>query len=185
MNGSVEGTAPERVALSEMGRAATLSLLLMWGTWGCAPAGGDAPAEDAPAAGVAARSPSSQERRPPRGSAWVIFGGDTVVAEVARTPEERADGLMYREDVPDGTGMIFVFESLDIRSFWMQNTYVALDIAYMDASYRIVDIKQMEPMTTETHPSAAPAMFALEVRRGWFAEKGVEVGHVPKVVFGL
>ncbi|NIP80218.1 MAG: DUF192 domain-containing protein, partial [Gemmatimonadetes bacterium] len=47
---------------------------------------------------------------PPPGHAWVIFGADTVLAEVAATAEERAEGLMYRDDVPDGTGMLFVFQ---------------------------------------------------------------------------
>src|SRR5688500_13108083 len=70
-------------------------------------------------------------RQPPAGHAWIIFGADTVVAEVASTSDERAEGLMYREDVPDGTGMLFVFPDVAVRSFWMANTYVALDIAFM------------------------------------------------------
>ena len=126
-----------------------------------------------------------QERRPHPGTAWVIFGSDTVVAEVARTPDERATGLMYREEIPDGTGMLFVFQDSQVRSFWMQNTYVPLDIAFMDPSFRVVDIQQMEPLTTAPHESAAPAMFALEVRQGWFAEKGITVGSVARVIFGL
>lgn len=123
--------------------------------------------------------------RPAAGTAWVIFGADTVVAEVARTPDERAEGLMYRQEVPDGTGMLFVFEDNTIRSFWMQNTYVALDIAYMDASFVVVDIQQMEPLTTDAHQSTTPAMFALEVRQGWFGEKGIGVGARAEVVFGV
>ena len=115
----------------------------------------------------------------------MIFGADTVVAEVAGTPDERAEGLMYRQDVPDGTGMLFVFEDNAIRSFWMQNTYVALDIAYMDPSFVIVDIQQMEPLTTDPHQSTAPAMFALEVRKGWFAEQGIAVGARAEVVCGV
>jgi len=130
-------------------------------------------------------SGSAQVRRPAPGSAWVIFGADTVVAEVARTPDERAEGLMYREELPDGTGMIFVFEDMQIRSFWMQNTYVALDIAYMDASFSVVDILQMDPLTTESHAGAAPAMFALEVPQGWFASHGVKVGDRAEAVFGV
>lgn len=108
-----------------------------------------------------------------------------MVAEVARTVDERAEGLMYREELPDGTGMIFVFQDMQIRSFWMQNTYVALDIAHMDASFNVVDIIQMEPMTTTSHEGAAPAMFALEVRQGWFAEQGIRTGARAEVVFGL
>jgi len=115
----------------------------------------------------------------------VIFGADTVVAEVASTAEERSEGLMYREQVPDGTGMLFVFRDNAVRSFWMANTYVALDIAYMDPSFRVVDIIAMEPLVTESYPSAAPAMYGLEVRQGWFAEQDIRVGTQSQIVFGV
>jgi uncharacterized membrane protein (UPF0127 family) len=121
---------------------------------------------------------------PPAGSAWVIFGPDTVVAEVAATPEEREKGLMYRDEVPDGTGMLFVFPDSQVRSFWMKNTYVPLDLAYMDPSFRVVDIVQMEPLVTDTYPSRAPAMYGLEVRQGWLGEHGIAVGAQAEVVFG-
>lgn len=158
------------------------------------------PASDEPAAndGESPRAPDAQTqvsgtpdgsmddaRSPAPGHAWVIFGADTVVAEVAATADQRAAGLMYREEVPDGTGMLFVFQDNEVRAFWMANTYVPLDIAYMDPSYRIVDIVQMEPLVTETYPSSAPAMFALEVRQGWFAEQGIDVGDQAEVVFGV
>lgn len=122
---------------------------------------------------------------PPTEHAWVVFGIDTVRAEVARTADEGVAGLMYRQEVPDGTGMLFVFETSEVRSFWMQNTYVALDIAFLDASYRIVDILQMEPLTTDSHESRGSAMFALEVRKGWFADNGIRAGDQAKVVFGV
>jgi uncharacterized protein len=121
---------------------------------------------------------------PPRGSAWVIFDGDTVVAEVADTPAAMERGLMERTEVPDGTGMLFVYEDMDTRQFWMRNTYVPLDIAFLDMDQRIVDIQAMEPETEELTVSAAPAMFALEVRQGWFEEQGIEVGAEARIVFG-
>jgi hypothetical protein len=92
---------------------------------------------------------------------------------------------MYRDDVPDGTGMLFVFQDSQIRSFWMANTYVALDVAYMDPGFRIVDIIAMEPLDTNSKPSRGPAMFALEVRQGWFAERGIEIGDQAEIVFGV
>jgi uncharacterized membrane protein (UPF0127 family) len=126
----------------------------------------------------------NQERLPPPGEAWVIFGDDTVHAEIARTSEERGRGLMYRDDLPPGRGMLFVFSDSAVRSFWMSNTYIPLDIAYLDENLRIVDIQAMEPETTDPHPSALPAMFALEVPLGWFDERGIEVGAEARVVFG-
>lgn len=134
--------------------------------------------------GAPALSASRQEPLPPAGSAWVIFGADTVLAEVARTPEERERGLMYREGLEDGKGMLFVFPDLQVRSFWMRNTFIPLDVAYMDENLRIVDIQAMSPESDETHPSAEPAMFALEVPMGWFEKTGVKVGAQAKVVFG-
>ncbi|UCC26309.1 MAG: DUF192 domain-containing protein [Gemmatimonadales bacterium] len=122
--------------------------------------------------------------RPAPATAWVIFGADTVVAEIAQSEEERARGLMYRETLAENAGMLFVFPESSVRSFWMQNTYIALDIAFMDPSFRIVDIQQMEPMTTDSHMSRAPAMYALEVNQGWFEAHGVEIGDLPEVVFG-
>jgi uncharacterized protein len=121
---------------------------------------------------------------PPRGSAWVIFDQDTVLAEVADTPEDRERGLMHRTEVPDGTGMLFVFDDMGTRQFWMRNTYVPLDIAFMDINQRVVDIQQMEPETDEFTESAAPAMFALEVRSGWFEEQGISQGSEAQIVFG-
>ncbi|HUF76142.1 MAG TPA: DUF192 domain-containing protein [Longimicrobiales bacterium] len=123
--------------------------------------------------------------RPPAGHAWVIFGADTVLAEVAATAEERSEGLMYRDEVPDGTGMLFVFQSSAVQSFWMANTYVALDIAFLDPSFRVVDIIQMEPLVTESYVSGAPAMYGLEVRQGWFTDQGIEVGDQAEIVFGV
>lgn len=132
----------------------------------------------APVSGPAARV------RPPDGHAFVIFGADTVVAELAISAEERADGLMYREAVPDGTGMLFVFPDSDVRAFWMRNTYVDLDLAYLDANFTVVDLQEREAMDSTSVPSAAPAMYVLEVRRGWFAEHGLGVGSRAVVEFG-
>ena len=118
------------------------------------------------------------------GQAWVVFGADTVVAEVARTDAEREKGLMNRSEVPDGTGMLFVFSDARVRTLWMSDTYVALDVAFLNANLRVIDIQQMEPETTTFHDSAAPAMFALEVPKGWFAAHRVRVGARAELVFG-
>lgn len=166
-------TQPTRLRFTLLGAV----MLVACGTDGAGEADTAARQEVAPEAPAA-------EARPALARAWVIFGADTVVAEVARTPDERAQGLKFRDELPVGTGMLFVFPDAATRSFWMEDTYVALDIAYMDASYRVVDIQQMEPLGTQTYPSAAPAMYALEVPLGWFAEHGVTVGDVPEVVFG-
>jgi uncharacterized protein len=159
-------------------RSLALSLLL----GSCGPSEGQIQ-EEAFRPGTSPPS-AGQERLPPAGEAWVIFGTDTVRAEVARTPEQREQGLMYRESLEHGRGMLFVFPDSQIRSFWMRNTFIPLDIAYMDESLRIVDIQAMEPEDESTYPSARPAMFALEVPGGWFDEAGVGVGAEAHIVFG-
>ena len=91
---------------------------------------------------------------------------------------------MYRESLAEGRGMLFVFPDTRPRSFWMKNTFIPLDIAYLDEELTIVDIQAMEPETLDSHPSASPAMFALEVPLGWFEGKGIGVGAQARIVFG-
>ena len=122
--------------------------------------------------------------RPAPGKAWVIFGTDTVLADVASLPDQRAQGLMNRDTVPDGTGMLFVFPTVEERSFWMKDTRVSLDVAFFDEAYRIIAIKQLEALDETIVDSGAPTAFALEVRKGWFGEQGIEAGGIAKVVFG-
>lgn len=118
---------------------------------------------------------------PPQEHAWVIFGADTVVAEVASTPQAREQGLMFRESLADDTGMLFVFAEPAIRGFWMRNTYVDLDIAFMDAAYRVTEIHQREAMDAEARDSTEPFMYALEVPLGWLEAHGVEVGDTARI----
>ena len=140
--------------------------------------GPPADSEKAPDSEGGARTPQAEP-------AFRLFSdsGDTILAEVADSPAERSQGLMNRAAVPDGTGMLFVFDFEASRSFWMKDTYVALDIAYIDVNFRIVSIHQMEPESEDLHSSTGPAMFALEVRQGWFQEHGIEVGDHGDVTF--
>ena len=131
-----------------------------------------------PNGACAARVPSDSTE------ALVIFGTDTVRTEVVSTPEARAQGLMFRETVPDGTGMLFVFDRADVQGVWMKDTYVPLDAAFIDASYRIVSIESLEPHDETVKWSPEPVLFVLEVRQGWFAERGIEPGQRVRIEFG-
>ncbi len=106
------------------------------------------------------------------------------MAEVASTPAERQQGLMNRQAVPAGTGMLFVFPDNEYRPFWMKDTFVPLDIAFFNDALEIVDIKQMEPEDTNLTDSDAPAAMALEVVQGWFEERGIGIGSQAQIVFG-
>ena len=84
---------------------------------------------------------------------------------------------MNREELPENQGMLFVFESTRILSFWMRNTFIPLDIAFIDDAGKIVDIQRMEPLDeSKSYTSAAPALYALEVNAGWFAKNTIKVG---------
>lgn len=133
-----------------------------------------------------ALAPSSVVAQVPAGatSALVLFGSDTIRAEVASTPEVRQQGLMFREEVPDGTGMLFVFDRVSVQSIWMKDTFVPLDVAFIDASFRIVDILALEPLDLTSRSSSRPVQFALEVRQGWFADHGIEPGADAVIEFG-
>lgn len=102
--------------------------------------------------------------------------GHNVTAEVAATASERATGLMYRFSLRPDHGMVFVFARSEPLGFWMRNTYVPLSIAFVDAGGRILNIEDMAPQTDETHWSKGPALYALEMRKGWFRERGIGSG---------
>jgi uncharacterized membrane protein (UPF0127 family) len=102
--------------------------------------------------------------------------GITITAEVADEDEERQRGLMHRDSLPENHGMLFVYPEERTLSFWMRDTRIPLDIAFLDGRGTIVDIQQMEPQSDEQHRSAEPAMYALEMRQGWFADHGIEIG---------
>ena len=84
---------------------------------------------------------------------------------------------MFRREMPEDQGMLFVFPQEQRLSFWMKNTYLPLSIAYIDAKGTIVDLQDMTPLDLEPHPSAKLARYALEVNQGWFKRHGVEVGE--------
>ncbi|HYV96007.1 MAG TPA: DUF192 domain-containing protein [Gemmatimonadaceae bacterium] len=119
----------------------------------------------------------------PAGSIRVTIGKDTVIAELVATLAEREKGLMGRTSLPDSAGMFFAFGSDQILQFWMKDTPIALSIAFMDADGKILNIEDMEPNTETVHRSAAPARYALEVRKGWFGARNILAG--AKAVFTL
>ena len=102
-------------------------------------------------------------------------------AEIARTQEERALGLMHRKKLPDGEGMLFVYERDDVLSFWMKNTLVPLSIAFIASDGRIIEIKDMYPLDTSSVVSSRSVRYALEVPQGWFSRAGIKSGDVVRV----
>jgi len=104
------------------------------------------------------------------------IGGHKLTAEVAANDNSRTTGLMHRRMMPENRGMLFVFAYTQPQSFWMMNTYLPLSIAFVDEQGVIVNIADMKPLTTDPHPSAKPAKYALEMNQGWFAKRGIKAG---------
>ena len=99
-----------------------------------------------------------------------------VVVEVANTRDRIARGLMYRRSLPRDEGMLFVYSIEQILSFWMRDTPIPLDVAFIDSDGRIAQITAMKPLTRRGCLSETRAMFGLEMNRGWFEANGVTVG---------
>jgi len=104
--------------------------------------------------------------------------GHKAIVEVVNTPDQRATGLMNRFSLQPDHGMLFVFEQPQPLGFWMKNTYVPLSIAFLDASGKIVNIDDMKPLDETTHWSSGMAVYAIEMKQGWFAGKGITAGDV-------
>jgi|MDTB01.1.fsa_nt_gb tRNA nucleotidyltransferase/poly(A) polymerase/uncharacterized membrane protein (UPF0127 family) len=108
--------------------------------------------------------------------------GSPLVAEIADSHETRSMGLMYRDELSESSGMLFVFENNQVQSFWMKNTKIPLSIAYVNELGEIVDIKDMVPHSMDSIRSTTPVVYALEMNRGWFSERGIKRGDT---VLGL
>jgi uncharacterized membrane protein (UPF0127 family) len=104
-------------------------------------------------------------------------GGAVVVrAEIARTTEERQRGLMFRKNLADGQGMLFVFDRDQIMSFYMKNTLVPLSIAFIRSDGGITEIRHMRPLDESSVLSSRSVRYALEVPQGWFERAGIKAG---------
>lgn len=103
-------------------------------------------------------------------------GMHQIDTQVAHTPEQRATGLMFRREMPQHEGMLFVFEQPAGQCFWMKNTLLPLTAAFVADDGTIVNLADMKPQTTDSHCSAKPVRYVLEMNQGWFAKRGIKAG---------
>lgn len=96
--------------------------------------------------------------------------------QVALTPEQHQIGLMYRAEMPQGEGMLFVFQTASKQCFWMKNTLLPLTAAFVADDGTVVNLEDMKPQTTDSHCSQKPVRYVLEMNQGWFAKKGIAPG---------
>lgn len=110
----------------------------------------------------------------------VELKGRHFTVEIADTPDTRALGLMFREQLGEEQGMLFVFDRAAPRSFWMKNTRIPLDIMYFDEQLQLVSVSENTPPCRTSrcpgYPSEGPAQYVLELNAGKAAELGVTSG---------
>ena len=129
------------------------------------------------AVGVVAQGAAAADALP---TIPLSINGQKFTAEVAATPERRATGLMHRFSLKPDHGMLFVFERAEPQAFWMKNTFIPLSIAFIAPDGRILNLDDMAPQDESSHWSKGPALYALEMRKGWFAERGIRAGDVVR-----
>ena len=116
------------------------------------------------------------EAQPPLPTLRLSAGIHVITAEVAQSADERATGLMFREQMAPNAGMLFVFPAPFAHCFWMRNTVLPLSIAFIADDGTVVSIADMKPKSTDSHCAAKPVRFALEMNQGWFARRGIKPG---------
>jgi uncharacterized membrane protein (UPF0127 family) len=104
------------------------------------------------------------------------IGIHLIKAEVAISDEQRAQGLMFREKMAPGEGMVFRFPESRHLCMWMKNTLLPLSVAFIDEKGRIINIEDMQPQTLNAHCAKKPARYALEMNQGWFRRKNIRPG---------
>lgn len=100
-----------------------------------------------------------------------------LYVELANNHIKRECGLMHRKRLGKNNGMLFKFPYSTRLSFWMKNTYIPLDIAYLNEDGKIIQIESMVPLSTKAVVSKNNCQYALEVNKGWFKENNISIGN--------
>jgi len=103
-------------------------------------------------------------------------GMHLIQVQLAQDFEQRQIGLMWRKEMPQNEGMLFVFEQPAVQCFWMRNTILPLSAAFVLDDGSIVNLVDMKPMNDESHCSKKPVRFVLEMNQGWFAKRNIQAG---------
>eukprot|EP00929_Paragymnodinium_shiwhaense_P115809 TRINITY_DN84932_c0_g1_i1.p1 TRINITY_DN84932_c0_g1~~TRINITY_DN84932_c0_g1_i1.p1 ORF type:complete len:208 (+),score=43.86 TRINITY_DN84932_c0_g1_i1:67-690(+) len=144
--------------------------------------------DDAPAAGDAAQKAGQQHPEPQfrsDGTLDFLSAADgsvlqTLAVEVPQTFSKFMEGLMWRKKMSDKQSMLFRWNEDGPRAFWMENTYIGLDIVYINGANQIVSITQGQPLVLDSVPSSEPASYAVEVPQGWCERHGVKLQDTVK-----
>jgi uncharacterized membrane protein (UPF0127 family) len=120
-------------------------------------------------------NPGRPQPRLPVLKLWL--GAHEISAELAATPKQHEMGMMFRTKMEDMEGMLFIFPRAEQRAFWMKNTTVPLDVAYVAPDGVIREIHPLHPLNENPVPSqSADIQYVLEMNQGWFSNRNVSVG---------
>ena len=109
-------------------------------------------------------------------SARIEINDIALQVEFAQTFEQRAQGLMFRKTLCESCGMLFEFDPEKQASMWMKNTFIPLDVAFIDRNGVITDIKPLQPQDLTSVGASKVVKYALEMNQGWFAKHDIHVG---------
>lgn len=149
--------------------------------------------EETPASPPEVAAPGPDARCPADPGRPVLRRGRVVFAdrdvaldvELAETPDHQERGLMYRTEMADDAGMLFVFEEASVHSFWMRNTCIPLDMLFIAEDGLVVGIAENVPtMNDDSRAVTCPSRYVLEVNAGWCREHGVKAGMVATLELG-
>lgn len=104
-------------------------------------------------------------------------GMHLIQVQLAQDFEQRQIGLMWRKEMPQNEGMLFVFEQPAMQCFWMRNTLLPLTAAFVSDDGSIVNLADMKPLNDDSHCSKKPVRFVLEMNQGWFAKRNIQAGY--------
>ena len=127
-------------------------------------------------AALAAPVAALAQPQPPLPTVQITAGMHVIRAEVAADFGTRMQGLMFRESLAPNSGMLFAFGAVEAHCMWMKNTLIPLSVAFVDERGTIVNIADMQPQSEQTHCAAKPVPYALEMTKGWFAQRGIKAG---------
>ena len=129
------------------------------------------------ALGVSIHAPAQAQTEAQKLSTIRLAAGMHVIqVELAKSPDERSTGLMFRPSMATNDGMLFAFEQAGQQCFWMKNTLLPLSAAFIADDGSVVYIEDMKPQTLDSHCSSQPVRFVLEMNQGWFAKRGIKAG---------
>ena len=97
-----------------------------------------------------------------------------LCVELAISQREKSKGLMYRKDLSNSDGMLFIWKNEGKRCMWMKNTYIPLDLGFFGEDMTLIEVKELSPRSLDSVCSSEPAKYAIELSKGWFSSHNIK-----------